>query len=89
VIKQYGENSKPKKSEQSSAPHAARQSDAVILSKQAISFQQVQKTLKEIPDVREAKVNEVREQIRSGSYNVSGTEIAEQILARTLVDRSL
>jgi len=89
VIKQYGETSKLKKSEQSGATPAARQSDAVILSKEAISIQHIQKALKETPDVREEKVSEVREQIRSGSYNVSGTEIAEQMIGRTLVDRSL
>lgn len=88
VVKQYGENTKTKKSEQSSAAPIASKLDSVTLSKQAMEIQQVQKALKEIPDVRDEKVREMREQIESGNYNVSGEEIAEQMLGRTIVDRS-
>lgn len=87
VLKQYGENTKVRKSDKTSAA-PMQQKDSVVLSKQGLDIQQMQKALKDIPDVREEKVQEVKEQIRSGNYNVSGEEIAEQILGRTVVDRS-
>jgi negative regulator of flagellin synthesis FlgM len=36
--------------------------------------------LKELPDIRQEKVNSLREQISAGSYNPSGEEIADAIL---------
>ena len=36
--------------------------------------------LKELPDVRQDKVNSLREQIASGNYNPSSAEIADAIL---------
>lgn len=36
--------------------------------------------LKVLPDVRAEKVNSLREQVQTGDYNPSGTDIAEAIL---------
>ena len=40
----------------------------------------VRKILKEIPDVREEKVNEIKEQIKNGTYNVTAEDLANKML---------
>lgn len=56
--------------------------DEVALSGTAKDFQTVYKLLNNTPDVREDKVNAVREQIQSGTYNVRAEEVADKILSR-------
>lgn len=40
-----------------------------------------------LPDVREQIVSSLRERIEAGTYFVSGEEIAEMMIRRTLADR--
>jgi flagellar biosynthesis anti-sigma factor FlgM len=39
-----------------------------------------------VPDVREAKIREVRAKLRSGQYGVKAEEIAEKIIGDRLLD---
>ncbi|MDF2595972.1 MAG: flagellar biosynthesis anti-sigma factor protein FlgM [Clostridia bacterium] len=55
--------------------------DEVALSKTAKDFQAVYKLLSTTPDIREDKVNEIKEKIKSGNYNVSAEEVADKILS--------
>lgn len=55
--------------------------DEVALSKTAKDFQTVHKLLSTTPDIREDKVNEIKEKMKSGSYNVSAAEVADKILS--------
>lgn len=89
VMKQYGDNTKAPKPEKRGDISAARQADQVILSQKALTAQQVQKYIKETPDVREEKVLALQQKIQSGTYNISGEDIAEKIIGRTIVDRML
>jgi negative regulator of flagellin synthesis FlgM len=43
--------------------------------------------LKDVPDVREDIVNELKEKIAKGEYNVSGIDIAEMMLRRRAADK--
>jgi len=43
--------------------------------------------LKDVPDVREELVAELKERIRQGEYEVSGKEVAEMMLRRLAADR--
>lgn len=86
VMKLYGGNTKVAKHEKSGAVSAARQADEVTLSREALNAQQVQKNLSEIPDIRQAKILDLQDKIQSGTYNVSGEDIAEQIIGRSVVD---
>lgn len=54
--------------------------DVVSISNQAKDFQTVLKSLKDIPDVRNDKVQELSEKYKSGNYNVSGKSIADRII---------
>jgi negative regulator of flagellin synthesis FlgM len=42
--------------------------------------------IRSTPDIREARVNEIRNLIQSGTYNVRGEQIAEKIISGSLVD---
>lgn len=89
VMQQYRENTKTAKPAQTGSVSVARQADEVTLSREALNAQQVQKHLKEIPDVREERVRELQTSIQSGTYNVCGEDIAEKMIGRVIVDRML
>jgi negative regulator of flagellin synthesis FlgM len=61
--------------------------DQVSLSRESKELQAVRQAVAQAPEVREEKVAELREAIKSGRYNVAGEEIAEQMLARSLADK--
>lgn len=65
--------------------------DMVTLSREARAKQQevqkIREALKGMPDVREAKVAELRKAIESGTYRIDSSQIAEKMVARFLVDR--
>lgn len=64
----------------------ARGLDQTQVSAEARNFQIALKAAQTAPEVREAKVAELKEAIRTGNYQVSGGEIAEKMVARALVD---
>lgn len=55
--------------------------DEFVLSSEGQSFSELLGKLKNIPDVRQDRVNEISERIQNGSYNVSAMDIASKILA--------
>jgi len=58
----------------------------VSISNQAKDFQTAMKALKEIPDIRKDKVEELARKIESGTYKVSEEDIADKIL-KSILDR--
>jgi negative regulator of flagellin synthesis FlgM len=56
------------------------QKDVVSISGKAKDFQTIMKTLKNVPDIRQEKVDELSSKYRSGSYDVSGKDIADKIV---------
>jgi len=63
--------------------------DQLELSTKAKEFQVAMKAFKELPEIREAKVNEIKERLHQGSYNVSGQEIAERIFESIIIDKKI
>jgi negative regulator of flagellin synthesis FlgM len=61
--------------------------DQAQLSEEARLHQVALKALKNMPDVRDDKVAELKKAIDSGSYQVSDKEIAEAILKRSIIDK--
>lgn len=56
--------------------------DQVAFSTQAKDFATIKKMLKDVPEVRQERVDELKEQINNGTYNVSSNEVAQKILAQ-------
>jgi negative regulator of flagellin synthesis FlgM len=65
------------------ASGVASKKDVVSISNQAKDFQTALRSLKDLPDVRNEKVNELAERYKSGSYDVSGKNIADKIINST------
>lgn len=55
--------------------------DTVQLSDQAQELNRIQQSLKSFPDVDNAKVEAIRAQIASGSYQVNAEQLADKIIA--------
>lgn len=60
--------------------------DAVVLSGKGKEASVITKALKDLPEVREDKVSELKAKIASGSYDVSGKKIAEKMVSSALND---
>ncbi len=63
--------------------------DQLQLSENAKEFQIAMKAFKDLPDIRESKVSELRQKIQQGTYNVSGKEVADKILANLHIDQKI
>ena len=51
-------------------------------------IREIKRLVNELPDVREDRVQALKAQIESGNYHVSGEEIADLIIRRTLADNT-
>ncbi len=64
-------------------------SDNVSLSSKARDLQEARKALDAAPDVRMERVEELKNRIESGSYNVKGEAIADGIIKAALLDKKV
>lgn len=53
--------------------------DEIEISERAQDYQFAIRKLKELPDIRQDKVDKIKEQIQTGTYNVEGREIVDKI----------
>lgn len=60
--------------------------DEMLVSSQAKDFQVAKQAIANTPDIREEQVANLQEAIRTGTYQVSNGDIAEKMLARSIVD---
>ncbi|NWG13345.1 MAG: flagellar biosynthesis anti-sigma factor FlgM [Acidobacteria bacterium] len=60
--------------------------DRVELSVRGLQYQHLEELLHATPEIREAKVEQIRNAIQSGTYNVRGEQIAENIISGSLID---
>ena len=67
----------------------AQKKDQLELSEKAKDFQVAMKAFQKLPDVREDKVTKYKEDIRSGSYEVSGKEILDKMIRQGKIDQKI
>jgi len=86
-IQQYEQNESLKKGKtsQEEIPSSIPQ-EKVELSDTAKEMQQIKNAVDEIPDIRESKVESLKSQIESGTYNVKGEEVAKKIIGEAMLD---
>jgi negative regulator of flagellin synthesis FlgM len=60
--------------------------DTVELSDAAKQLQEAQKQMEAIPDVREDKVAQLKEQIENGTYEINEEKIADKMLKDSLLN---
>ena len=80
VLKTYGEQGKGKPVAAAKTASPASQPDQLILSAEAQDFGQLMQQVKAAPGVRQAKVDELAQSIASGTYRVSGYDVAGKML---------
>ena len=64
----------------------ASKKDVLSISNEAKDFQAVYKALKDVPDIRQSKVNELSEKLEAGSYDVTGRDVASKLI-NTVFDK--
>lgn len=62
--------------------------DVISISNIGKDYQVALKAVKDIPDIRADKVDEIKEQYNSGRYNVNGQDIADRIV-KSYLDRKV
>lgn len=87
IAKLYGEQTKTSKSSNPKAAGSAQKPDEVILSTQAQEVSHYLRTIKNMSEVRDERVNELTEQIASGEYKVDSRELADRIIAYSKNER--
>lgn len=70
------------------ASGVAPKKDVVSISNQAKDFQTIMKAIKDVPEIRQDKVNEISEKYEAGNYNVSGDDVADKVL-KSIVDKKV
>jgi len=87
VLKIYGRQFKANQVQPKNEANAPVQADQVTISSDSRVKQKAVAAAKAAPEVREEKVNELRQAIATGTYTVSNEEVAEKIIYRSLVDK--
>lgn len=64
-----------------------QQGDRAELSSEAIDHQKLREAVLKTPEVREERVQEIKDALEKGEYHVSADQVAEKMLGRFLVDR--
>ena len=59
---------------------SARRTDRVEISRAGMEFQIAQQAVHAAPDIREDKVQALKEQMQAGTYNISMDDLAEKLL---------
>lgn len=63
--------------------------DKIEISEKAKEYQVAINAFKQLPNIREDKVKELHEKIKSGNYEVSGKEIADKIIDGIMIDKKI
>jgi negative regulator of flagellin synthesis FlgM len=64
-------------------------SDRIELSVRGREIQHLNDLIRSTPDIREAKVEQIRNAVESGTYNVKAEKIADKILGGNVIDEIL
>lgn len=80
----YKANKVEPKKAVSEASAASNKKDQVQISKEAMDFQTVLKSVKQLntlPDIREEIINPIKDKLDSGNYSVDSKDVADKILS--------
>ena len=86
IFQVYNKNAGIKKKD---ADKKSEGTDEVKLSSKAVDFQHALKSFKELDDIRWEKVEELKAQVKAGTYHIDGEKIAEKILADLNFDKRI
>jgi negative regulator of flagellin synthesis FlgM len=76
----------PQRSQKAIQEPVRSESDRVEISVRTREFQRLDELIQSIPDVREARIEQIRQAIENGTYNVRAEQVAERIIGGALID---
>lgn len=85
IMKLYNKSVKPTEK----AGNVTASKDQIEISEKAKEFQVAMKAFKNLPEVRQEKVEELKAKIQTNSYNVSGKEIADKVIEGIMMDKKI
>ena len=68
-------------------PEAAQNNDNIQLSQEARLMQKASKVIADTPDVRQDKVDPLKEAVDQGSYPVNAQKVANSMIANMIMER--
>ena len=86
MIQQYQRNDNMRQNSDKQVGRALVPEEKVDLSTKARDIQQIKSALAKLPEIREEKVQELKNVIEAGTYNVSGDKIAGKMVGESLLD---
>ena len=87
ILKIYGQQTKTNKVQPKNEVPSPFKADQVTISADSRVKQKAVAAAKVAPEVRQEKVDELRQAIAAGTYTVSNDEVAEKMIYRSLVDK--
>ena len=88
-VKQVHDKDKVETSENNDAAKSAAKTDTVVISGAAKRIQEARTQLDEIPDVREDKVSQLKNEIENGTYRIDADKIAGNMIKEALFNDGL
>jgi negative regulator of flagellin synthesis FlgM len=86
ITKAYSSQRKDRPSTKQDVP-ATGGEDTLELSVQAREMQDVKAALKDVREVREEKVEQIKKELREGTYRLDAKKIAEGMIQERLLDK--
>jgi len=63
--------------------------DSVTITSRGKEAKKAKELFEKLPEVRSDLVNDLKEKVKSGDYKVTSKEVADKIIHRTVVDKSV
>ena len=86
AVQQYQKADKVQEESGPKVGGSAAPEEKVNLSTKARDIQQLRDAVSQLPDVREDKISELKDQVDTGTYDVNGQKIAEKMVSESLLD---
>lgn len=86
ALKVYGDTKKTLKTAKTDATSTTQSTDQVVLSTNAQEFGDMLRKLQSLPDVRQAKVDDISERVAQGTYHVEAYAIADKMIVKGSLD---
>lgn len=86
VFQVYNKNSGVKKVKLNKE---AKETDQIKLSEKAIEFQYGLQKIKDVEEIRTEKVENIKNQIKAGTYEIDGKKIAEKMIQSINFDKKI
>ncbi len=86
MIQQYQKGDSVKQASEKQVSGQNSPEERVDLSTRAKDIQLAKKVLESLPEIREEKVQELKDRIEKGLYNVDGGKVADKMVGESLLD---